>query len=364
MHCADPLGPPIYWLLPRQATFNAERELTCASGLKGFCRARILSFEDFGREIFEDCGGSSIPQVTSLGRQMILGHLLRQAQPELRFFKGVARQPGLAAELDSAFEEFERAGKEAADLTSLMQQLQAERGTDSGSDPFLAKIHDLRLLYQKYTDYLGRDRLDQHRRTNQVLSSLSRCSLLPGAAVYVDGFLEFTDFERQLLAGVAGAGAQVEISLMIDPDSATVRNPRDLPEELNLFHQTEDTFRRLYFAFESAGLEIKPPLLLREVHRFTLPALAHLEKYAFGVNSAPLPDTDGVELIQAPDRRTEADAVARSIRAELARGADCATSPSLCAIYRRATPNSPPASTSTTSHFSSIAGELQPIIPC
>ncbi len=110
---ADPLGPSLFWLLPRQATFNAERELTCSSGLKGFCRARILSFEEFGREIFEDCGGSSIPQVTPVGRQMILGHLLRQSHLELRFFKGVARQPGLAAELDSAFEELERAGKGA-----------------------------------------------------------------------------------------------------------------------------------------------------------------------------------------------------------------------------------------------------------
>ena len=39
---ADPLGPPIYWILPQQATFTAERQLTCASGLGGFCRARVV----------------------------------------------------------------------------------------------------------------------------------------------------------------------------------------------------------------------------------------------------------------------------------------------------------------------------------
>lgn len=317
---ADPLGPPIFWLLPRQATFNAERELTCASGLKGFCRARILSFEDFGREIFEDCGGSSIPQVTPIGRQMILGHLLRQAHSELRFFKSVARQPGLAAELDSAFEELERAGKGAADLTLLIQQLEDEGGDDRQADPFLAKIHDLRLLYQKYAEYLGRDRLDQHRRTNQVLASLSRCSLLPGAAVYVDGFVEFTDFERQLLAGVAKAGANVEVSLLIDPRSPTVGDPRTLPRELSLFHQTEDAYRRLYFAFESAGLEISQPVLLPEIHRFSSPSLAHLERHVFDTKLTPFSDLAGIELIQAPDRRAEADAVARSIRAELAGG--------------------------------------------
>jgi len=27
---ADPLGPPIYWIVPKQATFQTERDLTCA----------------------------------------------------------------------------------------------------------------------------------------------------------------------------------------------------------------------------------------------------------------------------------------------------------------------------------------------
>src|SRR2546421_10775935 len=72
----DPLGPPLFWLVPKQATFMAERDLTCGSGLGGFCRARVVSFESFGRLIAEECGGSSVPEVTPLGRQMILGHLL------------------------------------------------------------------------------------------------------------------------------------------------------------------------------------------------------------------------------------------------------------------------------------------------
>ena len=39
---ADPLGPPVFWLLPKQATFVAERELTCAVG--AFSRVRVVSF--------------------------------------------------------------------------------------------------------------------------------------------------------------------------------------------------------------------------------------------------------------------------------------------------------------------------------
>src|SRR5580698_4333595 len=118
----DPLGPPIYWILPRQATFVSERRLTCAAGLEGFCRARVLSFEQLGQEIFADCGGSAVPEVTAIGRQMILGHLLRRHASKLVFFKSIERQAGLAAELDATFDELERAGKTISDLAALLRE--------------------------------------------------------------------------------------------------------------------------------------------------------------------------------------------------------------------------------------------------
>src|SRR5262245_28681439 len=80
---ADPLGPAIYLLVPKQETFSAERELTCSSGLKGFCRTRVVSFELLGEQILSQRGGIAIPQVDELGRQMMLGHLLRKHEKEL-----------------------------------------------------------------------------------------------------------------------------------------------------------------------------------------------------------------------------------------------------------------------------------------
>src|SRR5215207_644134 len=96
---AEPLGPPIFLILPKQATFSAERELTCNSGLGGFCRTRVVSFDELGRSVLAECGGGAIPQVTPIGRQMLLGHLLRKHATQLAFYNGVARQPGLAARL-------------------------------------------------------------------------------------------------------------------------------------------------------------------------------------------------------------------------------------------------------------------------
>src|SRR4051794_11357003 len=79
-----PLGEEILFLLPRQATFDAQRRLACGSDLSGFCGVRVESFDELAHELMAECGGKAIPQVSSLGRQMILGHLLRKNKDRLK----------------------------------------------------------------------------------------------------------------------------------------------------------------------------------------------------------------------------------------------------------------------------------------
>src|SRR5687768_6774407 len=207
----------------------AERMLTCTVG--AFCRARVVSFEQLGREVFAYAGGNVIPEVTPLGRQMVIGHLLRQLKPRLQFFASSARQPGLAIELDAAFAEFERSGKTAAELGTLIDEIELAKPTDVDNVSLLAKLRDLRLVYDAYTKYLGQERLDPHQRLKQVLGCLDGCPPLRGATVFVDGFNDFSDFERRLLAGIAKVAARLEVTLPLDPASPVLRDPHRLPDE-------------------------------------------------------------------------------------------------------------------------------------
>ena len=235
----DPLGPPIYWIVPRQATFNAERELTCQSGLNGFCRTSVVSFDQFRRDILADRGGSSIPEVTAVGRQLVLGHLLRTLEPQLQFFRASARRIGLAAQLDLAFAELERSGAGAERLDSLISDLDSRSNSDIDTAALLAKLRDFQLLYRAYDKFLGQERFDQHRRAEQVLELLEHCAFLASASFYVDGFSEFTENERRLLVGIGQRASRLEICLLMDPASRTLADPDRLPDELSLFHKTE-----------------------------------------------------------------------------------------------------------------------------
>jgi ATP-dependent helicase/nuclease subunit B len=328
---ADPLGPPTYWILPRQATFQAQRQLVCQSGLPAVSRAMVLSFSQLGRLVCQQCGGIAIPETSAAGRQMILGHLLRTHQERLHFYRSVARQPGLAAELDAAFAELERYGKSADDiLASDVDESRGDGRAASATDPHLAKLQDLRLLYAEYTRYLGQDRLDQHRRLQQVIECLAEWPALRESLVFVDGFFDFAEQERQLLAALARSCASVEITLLMDPGAPIVQNPLQRPGVMDLFHRTEQTYRRLWESFRAEGIRIDSPLLLPGAQQAAAPLLQRLERDFFAGSANNRTETvgDGGEkgegaafhLIQAPSRRAEVDAVARHVRALLVGG--------------------------------------------
>ena len=315
---AQPLGPPIYWILPQQATFTAERQLTCASGLGGFCRARVVSFEQFGEDLIAECGGGAVPEVTRLGRQMILGHLLRRHEKDLVFFHKVARHPGLANKLASTLDELESCGRDPAELDKLI----AERGQiDFDADPLAAKLHDLRLIYRAYHDYLGQDRLDPRRRMNHILQCIDRSHRFADATIYVDGFYEFDDYQRRVLAQLAKRCREMEITLPLDPASPVIRGIDRPAETLSLFHRTEETYRRLVRFFRDVGVAIDRPVLLKQPQRFSNAALAELETAMFTTRPGQRDVLAwGIELAEAPDRRAEVEHAARRIRELLASG--------------------------------------------
>jgi ATP-dependent helicase/nuclease subunit B len=319
---ADPFGPATLWIVPKQATFMAERQLACESGLGAFCRARVLSFDQLATEALADCGGCAGTQVTPLGRQMILGHLLRRLQPRLRYYRSSARQAGLAAEVDATFGEIERAGTRSGGMAVVLDELEQSNPAAADGLPLLEKLRDLKLVYDAYQSFLGQGRLDPQRRQTRVLDLLRDWPLLRGATVYVDGFLDFSDDERRTLGQLARTCRDVEVTLTIDPDSPTVRNPHHIPDDHSLFRRTEQAYRRLWFAFEEDGVVVNDTIVLAEAHRFAPPgALRAVERALSGEGGTKSQAAGaGVDFVVAPDRAAEVEAVARRLRTLAADG--------------------------------------------
>ncbi|HVT88615.1 MAG TPA: PD-(D/E)XK nuclease family protein, partial [Tepidisphaeraceae bacterium] len=228
---------------------------------------------------------------------------------------------GLAAQLDATFSELERSGQGAAQLANIVTDLKHE--TDDSS--LVKKLDDLRLLYDRYLAFLGQDRLDPHRRLEQVLNGIARCKQICDATVFVDGFLDLQDWQRRMLVALAGVCKQVDFTLLMDPASPLLKDEHQMPDEMGLFYKTEETYRRLWFAFNEAGITPKKPLLLNKIARFESSPLRKIEQLGQPqLRPASSPGTPGegtgIELIEAPDRRGEVDAAARHVKKLVASG--------------------------------------------
>ncbi len=306
----EPLGPPVYLLVPAQATFAHERHFALAAGVEGYARLRVVSFENLGEDVIAECGGDALTKVTSVGRQMLLGHLLRVHADRLEYFKPVARQLGLVRELDQTFGEFERAGQSTSGLRSALENLHAEAEAPELA-ALLEKTRDLALLGDAYRTALGADRLDATRRLEHVLSNVENCRSLREARLFVDGFFRFSAFERKLLAGVCELVAETHIALTLDP-----RELDHTFDVADLFHETATTWRQLTAEMNKSAIRLEKAIELESSRRFRSPALACIERDW----SMPRPstgagvDAPAVRLVEAPDVRAEADAAARQVR--------------------------------------------------
>jgi len=313
---ADPLGPPIYFIVPKQATFLVQWQLAVGGELPGFCRIRVTSFDRLAEEILAEAGGDATPVVSPRGRRLILTHLLRQLSPLLTIYRISAGRLGMAEELDRTLSELDRNGCDPEQLQSLIEQIAADDPpADSPAHQLVLKLRDVLLIQNAYHAFLGQDRIDPHRRLLQVIDAVKQSATVAHAQVFVDGYLEFSDLERRFIAALAGRAAEVTITMLIDPASPVARNPHNLPDELSLFYRTERAYRRLHFSIVESDVQPLPAMMLTQPAADRPAALRLIESNWFG-DGAETNTTDcaTITLLSASTRRSEVAAAAATVR--------------------------------------------------
>ncbi|MGH7981154.1 MAG: helicase-exonuclease AddAB subunit AddB, partial [Limisphaerales bacterium] len=89
-------GPPLVFIVPKQSTFQLERQLLEGRTVRGYTRLHILSFERLAKFIFERFNLAVPKFINDEGRVMVLRALLLRHENELKLFRSSARRPGLA----------------------------------------------------------------------------------------------------------------------------------------------------------------------------------------------------------------------------------------------------------------------------
>ena len=303
-------GEPLILLVPEQATYQAERAILSDKRVGGYSRLCILSFE---RLEFLLCGRRRVrPEVGRLGRQMIIGRLVREKKDELGVFGSCCGRSGLGIELAEVVAEFGKYGKSWEDV----EELAGELSKDKRYRLTAKKLSDIGLILKGYQEFIKGKYIDPEIELAEVKKRIGESELTLGARLWVDGFSGFTGSELEILAELMRAAKETQIALCLDGSEIDLSSgARKDGDGLSLFWPTENTYSSLLEVVRSCRLELKEPVLLKEAMRFSgSAALGHIEKKLFGRGHGKACAEGKVRVVSAANGRAEVKFIAREIQ--------------------------------------------------
>ncbi|MFA5291691.1 MAG: PD-(D/E)XK nuclease family protein [Phycisphaerae bacterium] len=285
----------LVFLVPEQATYQAERAILSDDRLKGYSRLHVLSFQRLCYLIF----GKNLAArpLTTQARDMIVHRLLCENAEKLSIFSPIA-----SAGLASAIAELQQFGKSPDDVDRLIGQLK------SSSELTAGKLSDINLIYRQYLAFVEGNFLNNDNQLNLAKDAVAGTPFLKDCLLWVDGFAGFTTSESLLLTELLKVCASSKIAMCLDP--AVIEN-----DYTGIFEPTAKTYADLLSLIKSLKLSVEKPVILNQPARFReSKALAHLEKNIFSFDDVP-PISCGrdIKITACAKTRLEVDYVARQI---------------------------------------------------
>lgn len=311
---ADPDGPPLLLVAPRQSTFLLEKQLL-ADGIEGFTRLHICSFDRLARELLEAAGQPPAGFLSEEGRIMVLRALLLKHQAQLQAFASTSQSAGFPSALSQILRELQRANVPPLRLRTL--------AVPGGSPLLQGKLHDLALLLEAYRAWL------EEHRLNDADELLLRAATVPSASdsatgtaarfagIWVDGFAEMTLAETGLLKAVLPRCAQATLAFCLQNQAPP---PANAP---TMWSVNADSFQRCRALVQQLGGTAEVTVL---GERDPLPRFAHapaIESLALGWSEAvyqPLESSAGLNFVECTDPEAEACLAARLVSEHVRQG--------------------------------------------
>jgi ATP-dependent helicase/nuclease subunit B len=304
---------PLVFLVPEQATFQAERSILSCPGICGYHRLHVLSFN---RLQFQLCKTGVQNELSSLGRQMLVRQALSACRGRLRSLQASAATPGMAASLADLIRRLHE------DNCTPRQLEEASRGilAKEPGNPAGLKFADIAVVYDAYLKLLNRPECDFFNPDSLLTEARGKvrdAEFLRGARLWVDGFSGFTLQQRDLLFEILSVCKEADIALCLDPQAIDLKHPDpDNLDPTSLFAPTEQTCIDLLMILKRCKMPLAEPVLLTQRPRFAAaPGLEQIERHFFSAGAvSPVSAADTIEIRGLSDIRAEAAFIACRIQ--------------------------------------------------
>ena len=343
----EPSEQPLLFLVPEQATYQAERAILSDARVGGYHRLHILSFDRLqllllGRH-------TARPAISRIGREMLVHKVLRDTKDKLRIFGPSALLPGFARQMAGMVSELHHYALAPEDMDELVKCLEsvdagpgggrsvmqpgrvgsahhpshASRGTGGQSPPYEAggnrltalKFADIAMIFHQYSQLLEGKFIDPEAQVNAAVKAVADMDFVKGARLWIDGFASFAGAELAILGELLKAVDHAYVAFCVDPARVGSITSHDFaPPPEGLFEPVERSYFDLLRWAAEAEIQLGQPIILSQVRRFdACPPLAHAEKSIFCPDAAVLKADGRIRLVSAPNLRSEIQFIAKQI---------------------------------------------------
>jgi len=305
----NPQGPPVFYIVPDQMTFEQEYTLFKDKEFQGSIRTQVFSFSRLAWRVLQETGGAVRPFISSVGIQMMLRKIIEEKQGEWRIFQKAIEKQGFLEQLEMMITEFKR-----YEITPDMLKMQKENidqfvHKEPGEVALSNKLEDLTYIYENLMLLLQNNYIDSEDQLRLLAEKIDEADILNDAEIYIDGFHRFTPNELHVVETLLKKCKRVTVALTIDP-----LNQKEV-SDLDLFYQTMETYNILQTIAKENAIEIEETIRLHPKNgRFKdRPHFLHLEQH---FDDRPTPSFKGdipIKIAEAVHPRAEVEGVAQEI---------------------------------------------------
>ncbi|WP_332650324.1 helicase-exonuclease AddAB subunit AddB [Lysinibacillus sp. 54212] len=300
---ANPLGPPIFIIVPDQMSFSTEYDLTHKYDVQGIMRAQVLPFKRLAWFILQETGGIAKDKIDSFGYRMLIRRILEENKERFALFRQAAGKRGFTQEVEVLLREFSQYDITSESITGLIEQLEQS----NASSTLISKMKDFQIILRELEAKLGDSYVDGEGFYPILVERLKNSEKIKEAHIYIDGFVMFTKREFAIVQQLLALAKRVTVVLPFDEVSAAAE-----PEAL--FHRAAFSYDKLINeAFEN-GIEVEPRTHLEQQFRFTNEDLKHVERNFHAPIFTSQKGNGFVQLIEGANRRAEIQGIAREIK--------------------------------------------------
>lgn len=304
-----PQGPPIFYIVPDQMTFQQESALFNGQEIKGSIRAQVFSFSRLAWRVLQETGGGTKQFISSIGIQMMLRKIIEEKKTDWYAFQKAMEKQGFLKQLESMITEFKRYDVTPEALNMQKMQIDQYAHKEAGEAALSNKLADLYYVYEQLQIALQGKYIDSEDQLGLLTEQIENVALLEDAEVYFDGFYRFTPKELRVVEALMKKCKQVTICLTVDQADTAI-------SELDLFYQTKETYGVLKEIAHANNIKIEGQTTLSPaVGNFKdKPYFSHLEQY-FDTRPAPIFKGEvPIQIAEAVHPRAEIEGVAQEIK--------------------------------------------------